>query len=63
MEITNAQYMKDYSTNTNVCIKCDIDGKHYSVPLDNKNIHYIEIMRQVEAGELTIADAEVGPSE
>ena len=55
--------MKDYSTDTNVCIKCDIDGRHYSVPLDNKNIHYIEIVRQVEAGELTIAAAEVGPSE
>jgi len=29
-----------------------------SVPLDPANRHYAEIMRQVEAGELTIADAD-----
>jgi hypothetical protein len=30
----------------------------YCVPLDPANTHYAEIMRQVEAGELTIADAD-----
>jgi antitoxin (DNA-binding transcriptional repressor) of toxin-antitoxin stability system len=29
-----------------------------SVPLDPANRHYAEIMRQVEAGELTIQDAD-----
>jgi len=28
------------------------------VPLDTANRHYAEIMRQVEAGELTIEDAD-----
>tara|TARA_B100001939_G_C16494716_1_gene427034 strand:- start:52 stop:243 length:192 start_codon:yes stop_codon:yes gene_type:complete len=63
MEITNAQYMKDYNTNTNVCIKCDIDGQHCSVPIDTANKTYVELKRQLDAGELTIADAEVGPTE
>ena len=29
-----------------------------SIPLDAANRHYAEIMRQVEAGELTIQEAE-----
>ena len=35
-----------------------IDGVEMSVPLDPANRHYAEILRQVEAGTLTIADAE-----
>ena len=35
-----------------------IDGIQMSVPLDPANRHYAEIMRQVEAGTLTIQDAE-----
>ena len=35
-----------------------IDGTEMHVPLDPANRHYAEIMRQVEAGELTIADAD-----
>jgi len=34
------------------------DGKIISVPLDPANRHYAEIMRQVEAGTLTIQEAE-----
>ena len=56
MEITNAQY-KQYK-NQNVCIDCDIDGQFHSVPLAPGNRHYDEIMRQVDAGTLTIADAD-----
>jgi len=57
MEITNAQYSQDES-NENVSINCTIDGIYHSVPLKPGNRHYDEIMRQVEAGELTIQDAE-----
>jgi len=57
MEITNAQYSQDES-NENVSINCTIDGIYHSVPLKPGNRHYDEIMRQVEAGTLTIADAE-----
>ena len=59
MEITNAQYVKDeIFSNENRCINCIINGKHHSVPLKVGNRHYDEIMRQVDAGTLTIADAD-----
>ena len=56
MTITSAQYVAEDSINES--IKATIDGITMSVPLDPANRHYDEIMRQVEAGELTIQDAE-----
>jgi hypothetical protein len=35
-----------------------IDGVEMYVPIDPANRHYAEIMRQVEAGQLTIEDAD-----
>lgn len=58
MIITNAQYLVDAETNENSTIVATIDGKEISVPIYIGNRHYDEIMRQVEAGTLTIADAE-----
>ncbi len=58
MNITSAQYCIDPMTNDNVCIKATIDGTEMSVPLDPANRHYAEILQQVEAGTLTIQDAE-----
>jgi hypothetical protein len=57
MNITSAQYNADMDGN-NSCIKATIDGQELSVPLDPANRHYAEILKQVEAGTLTIADAE-----
>ena len=57
MTITSAQYQTDYQGN-NRAVEAVIDGMTLSVPLDPANRHYAEIMRQVEAGELTIADAD-----
>ena len=57
MNITTAQYVDDMNGN-NSCIKATIDGQEMSVPLDPDNRHYAEILKQVEAGTLTIADAE-----
>ena len=57
MNITSAQYSADIDGN-NSTITAIIDGIEMSVPLDPANRHYAEIMRQVEAGELTIQDAE-----
>ena len=57
MNITSAQYVQDWKGN-NAVINATIDGIEMSVPLDPANRHYAEIMRQVEAGELTIQDAE-----
>jgi hypothetical protein len=56
MNITSAQYEADMDGN-NACIKATIDGTEMSVPLDPANRHYAEIMRQVEAGTLVIAEA------
>ena len=57
MIIINAQYYNDLAGNQ-VGIKATIDGTEMSIPLDPANRHYAEILRQVAAGELTIADAD-----
>ena len=56
MTITSAQYVAEDGVNQS--IKATIGGVEMFVPLDPANRHYAEIMRQVEAGELTIQDAE-----
>lgn len=56
MNITSARYGFD-----NSCIIATIDGIETAVPLDSANRHYVEIMRQVEAGTLTIAAADPQP--
>ena len=58
MNITAAQYRVDPLSDTNSCITATIDGQELFVPLDPANRHYAEIMRQVEAGEITIAEAD-----
>jgi hypothetical protein len=57
MNITSAQYAVDMMGNNSI-ILATIDGITMSVPLDPANRHYAEILRQVEAGTLTITDAE-----
>jgi len=57
MNITSAQYLTGME-GTNTSIRATIDGQELSVPLDPANRHYAEIMRQVEAGTLTIQEAE-----
>ena len=57
MNITNAKYnVNDNGDNASIC--ATVDGKEVHIPLDTTNRHYIEIMRQVDAGELTIANAD-----
>ena len=58
MNITSAQYNADPIDGSNVSIQATIDGVEMSVPLDPANRHYAEILRQVEAGTLTIQEAE-----
>ena len=57
MNITSAQYTSMIE-GTNDAIAAVIDGERICVPLDPSNRHYAEIMRQVEAGELTIQEAD-----
>jgi hypothetical protein len=57
MNITTAQYQADRDGN-NSNIQATIDGQEMSVPLDEANRHYAEILKQVEAGTLTIQEAD-----
>ena len=56
--IENAQYFCDIDGSEHIGINCVFGGVHVAVPLDPANSHYAEIMRQVEAGTLTIQDAD-----
>ena len=58
MNITSAQYMNNTSTKERDAIKAIIDGQTWVVPLDQANSDYAEILVQVAAGKLTIADAD-----
>jgi hypothetical protein len=59
MNITSAKYVaSEYDASVNESIIATIDGETLSVPLFAGNRHYDEIMRQVAAGTLTIADAD-----
>ena len=57
MNITSAQYVLDQLSGNTSGIKAAIDGIEMSVPLDPANRHYAEILKQVEAGTLTIQEA------
>ena len=56
INISSAQYFQTYGQNVSITIV--VDSETMSVPLDPDNRHYAEIMRQVAAGDLTIADAD-----
>ena len=58
MNITSAQYYRNMDDTENAGVCATIDGQEMFVPLDPTNRHYAEIMRQVDAGTLTIADAD-----
>ncbi len=55
--ITSAQYVQDVDGNNSV-IQATIDGTTWDVPMKYGNTYYDEIMKQVAAGTLTIADAD-----
>ena len=58
INITSAKYLTDGITDENSSIKATIDGQELFVPLAEGNRHYDEIMRQVNAGTLTIEEAD-----
>jgi len=57
MNITSAKYIAPISGEPNTILAV-IDGYNTFVPINSANRHYAEIMRQVDAGELTIEEAE-----
>ena len=65
MKIESAKYLRSKLVDENVPTSTDnigiiatIDGKSWTVPLDPANSDYAEMMRLVDAGELTIEEAE-----
>ena len=60
MKVENAEYSKGVLDTKDkvVSILATIDGELCSVPLAESNRHYVEIMKQVKAGTLTIKDAD-----
>ena len=58
MIITNAKYNTGIFTGENCSINCVANGEHVSIPLAVGNRHYDEILKQVEAGTITIAAAD-----
>ena len=61
MDIKSAKYHKSMVTEEVSCINVSLNNDDtilISVPLDPANSDYAEIMRQVDAGELTIEEAE-----
>jgi len=62
MDIQSAKYVQD-EDGQNSCIKLVLASMpnnvpYLLVPLSNDNRHYAEILKQVEAGILTIEDAD-----
>ena len=59
MEIKTAQYIKEGITNENSVIKIVTqEDEILFVPLDTANKHYVEILKQVADGDITIAEAD-----
>ncbi len=58
MEIKNAKYNKHDISGKNVSIDCQINNRFCSVPINEENRDYKEIKKQVDAGTLTIEEAD-----
>jgi len=67
MNITKAKYVmskkydessKSWVNDENESITATIDGQEWSVPLNEGNRHYDEIMKQVAEGTITIEAAD-----
>ena len=57
-DIIQAKYLRNVMTGELCAIQIDYANYTVSCPLNPDNTDYAEIMRQVEAGELTIQDAD-----
>ena len=60
MIITNAKYYKGVGLDADktMGVLATINDQSLTVPIDESNRHYAEMLRQVKAGTLTIADAD-----
>ena len=58
MEITSAKYINGLGGGEISAIEVVVNGVIMNIPLDSANSDYAEILKQVEAKTLTIADAD-----
>ena len=60
MNITTAKYAPNHpiTGEASQSVIATVNGVELHVPADPANRHYAEILRQVEAGELTIQEAD-----
>ena len=58
MILKNAKYVKDLIDNKIQYIEVEIDGKIWSVPQEEGNRFFKEIKKQLDAGTISIKDAE-----
>jgi len=58
MDFSSAKYRKDSITGEVTTVSVTSNGISLSIPMDSDNRHYVEILRQVEAGDITIAAAD-----
>ena len=58
MEITSAKYINSLEGKENTAIEVVVNGVIMHIPLDPNNTDYVEIIKQVKEGTLTIKDAE-----
>ena len=58
MVITNTKYLQDLVAGVNNAVKATIDGEVLNIPMDTRNRHYAEILKQVADGDITIAEAD-----
>lgn len=57
MDISNAQYVKDFYDDVVSSVKAVVDGTECYIPIDEDNRHYVELMALVKAGKLVIEEA------
>jgi hypothetical protein len=61
MDIKSAKYIKDTladdGSHSNIRVVLN-DGVVMAVPINTENLDYVELMKQVDAGELTIEEAD-----
>jgi len=56
--ITSAKYVKNPVTGENVAIQAVVDGRHLSFMMADNGKYWEAVKEQVEAGTLTIEDAD-----
>ena len=57
-KIKSPKYFKVPGEDRNIGIEATVDGKPLIIPLDEENTLYEQILKEVKAGTLTIADAD-----